>query len=212
MRTRHLASLSLALTLGAATVAAAQGTTTPAEPAQGQTVEAAAAISTESGAQGQQRAQQQAPRHWRHHHSRLFRGVTLTPDERGKLATIREQYRAQFKPLLHQIRTARHTMRTAASRADTAAVSAARATMRDVRSKFAAVRSQWQSDARGVLTPDQAGAVRQERCADAGAGGCAGQQKELVARSRSGRIGCDEGRLRRTATGLRSLDVRKQDA
>jgi Spy/CpxP family protein refolding chaperone len=150
MRTRHLASLSLALTLGAATVAAAQTTTTPAEPAPGQTVEAPAAApaSTETGPQSPHR-------HWRHHHSRLFRGVQLTPDERAKLATIREQYRAQFKPLVHQIRTARHSMRTAAAGADTAAVSAARATMRDVRSKFAAVRSQWESDARGVLTPDQ---------------------------------------------------------
>lgn len=154
MRTRHLASLSLALTLGAATVAAAQTTTTPAEPAQGQTVEAPAAApaSTETGPQTQH---QTGHRHWRHHHSRLLRGVQLTPDERGKLATIREQYRAQFKPLVHQIRTARHSIRTAAARADTAAVSAARATLSDVRSKFAATRSQWMSDVRGVLTPDQ---------------------------------------------------------
>jgi Spy/CpxP family protein refolding chaperone len=145
MRTRHLASLSLALILGAATVAAAQTTTTPAEPAPGQTAQAPA--STETGPQTPHR-------HWRHHHSQLFRGVQLTPDERGKLATIREQYRTQLKPLFHQIRTARHSIRTASARADTAAVSAARATLRDVRSKFSAARSQWMSDARGVLTPD----------------------------------------------------------
>jgi Spy/CpxP family protein refolding chaperone len=81
--------------------------------------------------------------------------VHLTADERGKLATIREQYRTQLEPLVHQIRTARHAIRTAAARADTAAVSAARATMHDVRSRFGAARSQWVSDARGVLTPDQ---------------------------------------------------------
>lgn len=149
MRTRHLASLSLALTLGAATVAAAQSTT-PAAPEQGQTVETAAQApaSTETGPQTPHR-------HWRHHHSRLFRGVKLTPDERAKLATIRDQYRTQFEPLVHQIRTARHSMRTASARADTAAVSAARATLHDVRSKFAAARSQWMNDARGVLTSDQ---------------------------------------------------------
>ena len=74
MRTRHLASLSLALTLGAATVAAAQSTT-PAEPEQGQTVETQAQArpaSTETGPQTPHH-------HWRHHHSRLFRGVKLTP-------------------------------------------------------------------------------------------------------------------------------------
>ncbi|SRR5579863_6594867 len=150
MRTRHLASLSLALTLGAATVAAAQSTTTPAEPAPGQTVgaPAGAAASTETGPQTPHR-------HRRDDHSRLFRGVHLTADERGKLATIREQYRTQLKPLFHQIRTARHAIRTAAARADTAAVSTARATLRDARGKFRAVRSQWVSDVRGVLTPDQ---------------------------------------------------------
>jgi Spy/CpxP family protein refolding chaperone len=149
MRTRHLASLSLALTLGAATVAAAQ-TTTPAEPAPGQTVEAPAAAPAPA-----ETGQQTPHRQWRHHHSRLFRGVKLTADERGKLATIREQFRTQLQPLVHQIRTARHAVRTAAARADTAAVSAARATLRDIRSKFNAARSQWVSDARGVLTPDQ---------------------------------------------------------
>ncbi len=150
MQTRHLASLSLALTLGAATVAAAQTTTIPADPGQGQTVEAPAAApaATETGPQ-------RPHRHWRHHHSRLFRGVHLTPDERGKLATIRAQYRTQLEPLFHQIRTARHAIRTAAARADTAAVSAAQATLRDVRSKFGAARSQWVNDARSVLTPDQ---------------------------------------------------------
>jgi Spy/CpxP family protein refolding chaperone len=149
MRTRHLASLSLALTLGAATVAAAQSTT-PAEPQQGQTVEtqAQAPASTDTGPQT-------AHRHWRHHHSRLFHGVQLTPDERAKLGTIRDQYRTQFEPLFQQIRTARHSMRAASARADTASVSAARATLRDVRSKFVAARTQWVTDARGVLTPDQ---------------------------------------------------------
>ncbi len=81
--------------------------------------------------------------------------MQLTPDERAKLATIRDQYRTQLEPLFHQIRTARHSMRTASARADTAAVSAARATLRDVRSKFVVARSQWMNDARGVLTPDQ---------------------------------------------------------
>lgn len=148
MRTQYLASLSLALTLGAATVAAAQ-TTSPADPAPGQS----AAAPSQAPASTQEAAQT-PHRHWRHH-SRLFRGVKLTPDERTKLSAIRDQYRTQLQPLVHQIRTARHSIRTAAARADTAAVNAARATLRDVRSSFAAARSKWMSDARGVLTADQ---------------------------------------------------------
>jgi Spy/CpxP family protein refolding chaperone len=148
MRTRYLAGLSLALTLGAATAAAAQ-TTAPADPAPGQSAAAPsqAPASTQDGSQTPHR-------HWRHH-SRLFRGVKLTPDERTKLSAIRDQYRTQLQPLVHQIRTARHSIRTAAAQADTAAVSAARATLRDVRSSFAAARTKWMSDARWVLTPDQ---------------------------------------------------------
>lgn len=152
MRTHYLAGLSLALTLGAATVAAAQSTA-PADPAPGQS--AAAPSQTPASTQD---AAGTPHRHWRHHsrhHSRLFRGVKLTPDERTKLSAIRDQNRTQLQPLVHQVRTARHSMRTAAARGDTAAVNAARATLREVRSSFAAARSKWVSDARGVLTPDQ---------------------------------------------------------
>lgn len=143
MRTRHLASLSLALTLGAASLAAAQSTTTPAAT---ETVQSTPAPTANS-----------RPRHrhrHRHHHSRLFRGVHLTTDQRAKLSTIREQYRTQARPLFRQMRTARHAVRSAA-RTDTAAVSTARATMRDAHAKFASLRTQWMTDARGVLTPDQ---------------------------------------------------------
>jgi|HubBroStandDraft_6_1064221.scaffolds.fasta_scaffold340641_2 Spy/CpxP family protein refolding chaperone len=146
MRTQYLAGLSLALTLGAASVAAAQ-TTTPATPDQ------SAAASSQAPATNQD-GSQTSHRHWRHH-SRLFRGVKLTQDERTKLSSIRDQYRTQLQPLVHQIRTARHSIRTAAARADTAAVNAARATLRDVRSNFTAARTKWMSDARAVLTPDQ---------------------------------------------------------
>jgi Spy/CpxP family protein refolding chaperone len=142
MRTRHLASLSLALTLGAATIAAAQSTATPAQTEVAPPNSAAATNSRSTH------------RHWRHH-SRLFRGVYLTTDERAKLSTIREQYHAQLQPLVQQFRTARHAIRAAAARTDTAAVAAARATMRDVRAKFTSVRTQWMTDARGVLTPEQ---------------------------------------------------------
>jgi Spy/CpxP family protein refolding chaperone len=147
MRMQYLASLSLALTLGAATVAAAQ-TTAPADPTPGQSAAAPsqAPATTQDGSQPH--------RHWRHH-SRLFRGVKLTPDERTKLSAIRQQYRTQLQPLVHQIRTARHSIRVAAAKADTAAVNAARATLRDVRSSFAAARTKWMSDARAVLTPAQ---------------------------------------------------------
>ena len=150
MRTRHLAGLSLALTIGAATVAAAQ-TTAPADPAaQAAVAPAQDAAQTPANQDGARTAHRQ----WRHH-SHLFRGVNLTADERGKLSAIRDQYRAQLQPLMHQIRTARHSMRTAAAKADSAGVNAARATLRDVRSKFSAARTQWRSDVRGVLTPDQ---------------------------------------------------------
>jgi Spy/CpxP family protein refolding chaperone len=149
MRTRHLASLTLALTLGAASLAAAQSTTTPAATEAVQAAQVTAVAAADS-----------RPRHrhrHRHHrrHARLFRGVHLTTDQRAKLSTIRDQYRTQSRVLFHQIRTARHAARAATARTDTAAVSAARATMRDAHAKFASLRTQWKSDARGVLTPDQ---------------------------------------------------------
>jgi Spy/CpxP family protein refolding chaperone len=139
MRTRHMASFALALTLGAATLAAAQSTTVSAQTDVAQATPAAATTSN-----------------WPHrHHARLFRGVHLTADQRAKVSTIRDQYRTQAKPLFHQMRSAHRAIRDAKARSDSAGVTTARTTMQTVRTQFTSLHTQWVSDVRGVLTPDQ---------------------------------------------------------
>jgi len=93
--------------------------------------------------------------HRHRHHSRLFRGVHLTADQRAKVSTIRDQYRTQAKPLFHQMRSAHRAIRDAKARSDSAGVTTARATIETVRTQFTSLHTQWMSDVRGVLTPDQ---------------------------------------------------------
>lgn len=148
MRKIQLASLSLALILGGATLASAQSV---AAPAPSGTPDAAATTSSTTDSP----SNRPRWRHYRRHHHRLFRGVKLTTDQRTKLATIRGQYRTQAKPLFAQMRSARADYRTARDKNDTTAMTAARSAMRGARTQFATMRKQWVSDARGVLTPDQ---------------------------------------------------------
>lgn len=148
MRKIQLASLSLALILGGATLASAQSV---AAPAPGGTPDAAASSSPTTDLP----SNRPRWRHHRRHHHRLFRGVKLTTDQHAKLASIRGQYRTQAKPLFAQMRSARADYRTARGKNDTTAMTAARAAMRDTRTQFGTMRKQWVSDARGVLTPDQ---------------------------------------------------------
>lgn len=148
MRKIHLASVSLALLLGGASLATAQSV---AGPAAGGTADVAASPSSTSDQSGQR---PRWNRHRRHHH-RLFRGVKLTTDQRAKLGTIRDQYRVQAKPLFDQMRSARADYRAAKSKGDAAAMAAARGKMHDTRGQFASMRKQWVGNARTVLTPDQ---------------------------------------------------------
>lgn len=148
MRKLQLASLSLALIVGGATVVSAQA----------DSMSAPSAISQPAATPGATAQMATPSARWsRHHHARhmLFRGVKLTSDQRAKLATIRQQYRTEAKPLYEQVRSTRAALRAARAQNDTAAVAAARAKMRDTGTQFTSLRSRWMSDARGVLTSDQ---------------------------------------------------------
>jgi Spy/CpxP family protein refolding chaperone len=149
MRKLHLAGVSLALTLGGAALASAQSTTAPTQAG---TDQAGATTSTTS--QPPAAAPRMRLRH-HHHHRGLFRGVKLSADQKTKLAGIRDQYRAQAKPLFEQMRATRADFRAAKAKNDSTAMAAARTKFHDIRSQFATLRRRWTSDARSVLTPDQ---------------------------------------------------------
>jgi Spy/CpxP family protein refolding chaperone len=152
MRKLHLAGMSLALTLGGAALASAQSTTAPAQAGTNQ-AGAATTTTAQPPVSGPRMRLRMRLRH--RHHRGLFRGVTLTADQKTKLAGIRDQYRAQAKPLFEQMRATRAEFRAAKAKNDSAAVTAARAKFHDLRSQMGTLRQRWMSDARGVLTPDQ---------------------------------------------------------
>lgn len=148
MRTIQLASLSLALIVGGATVASAQADSMPAQSGAAQS----------AATPGTTPQMATPPARWSHHHHArhmLFRGVKLTSDQRTKLAAIGQQYRTEAKPLYEQTRGTRAALRAARAQNDTAGVAAARAKLRDTGTQFASLRSRWMRDARGVLTADQ---------------------------------------------------------
>lgn len=138
MRKRYLASISLAAIIGGATLASAQTTSSSPTP-----------VTTTAPVPERQAM------HPRWHRHRLFRGVGLTADQRAKLSTMREQYRAQAKPFVSQMRATHADLRAARWRGDTAGVAAAKAKMNDTRAHLRRMRDRWLNDARGVLTPVQ---------------------------------------------------------
>ncbi len=144
MQQRSLAGISLALTLGGASLLAAQAATPAAAPPA-----TAATAAQPAPPAGRDMA--------RHHRGarRLFHGVKLTPDQHAKLTAIREQYRTQAKPLIQQLRSERVALRDARTRADTAAESAARSKIQDARNQLRTMREHWTTDARAILTPAQ---------------------------------------------------------
>jgi Spy/CpxP family protein refolding chaperone len=137
MRSIHLAGVALALTISGA-VGSAQGTAAPQS-----------APNTTSPQTAVTRG---------HHHARyqqLFRGVQLTAPQQNKVRALHHQHRAQARTLRQQMGSARTTLRTARQGKDTAAMTTARTNMHAVRSQFASLRTQWMSETRAVLTPDQ---------------------------------------------------------
>jgi Spy/CpxP family protein refolding chaperone len=137
MRSLHLASLALVLTISSAPVCVAQSTSASPAPA----------------TPGTQSAPSRLHRHARYRE--LFRGVQLTADQKQKVKSIHRQYRSQARTIHQQMRTARTTLRGADASRDTAAVSAARAQMKSARTQFSSLRNQWVSDTRATLTPEQ---------------------------------------------------------
>jgi Spy/CpxP family protein refolding chaperone len=139
MRSIHAAGFLLALTFGAS-VGLAQTTTTPEAP-------------TVPAAPSQPTAVSRGHRHG--HYGHLLRGMQLTADQQTKIAALRSQHRTEARGLHQQMGTARATLRAAKAGTDATAVETARTQMRAVHAQFATMRSQWLSETRAVLTPEQ---------------------------------------------------------
>jgi Spy/CpxP family protein refolding chaperone len=146
-------SLALALTTGAASLAAAQ---TASATAQHQHV-AGDSTRWDRGQRGRGEAA-------------LFRGITLTADQKAQIKSIHEKYRSQNAGWRDSAKVAGHDRNR--QRGD----SASRPRLSDAdRAKFRAQREQQIAEVRAVLTPDQRTkfdanlAERQSRLGQAGA-------------------------------------------
>ena len=126
------AALAVALISGSAVVAAAQQGAAPAPNA--------------------------AARHGRGEEGfgrRLFRGITLTDQQKASVKQIHTKYRDQFKTLRESMRPAMQDARAARQRGDTAAARAAWQKTAATREQMRSVREQELAEVRGVLTADQ---------------------------------------------------------
>lgn len=140
MRRIALSGLALALTLGTASLVAAQ------QPAQGQ---APAAQQQQQGRRGQWR------NGGRNLRRELFKGVKLTDQQKAQIKAINEKYRAQARQARAALRPAMQEARADRQKGDTAA---ARAVFERNRGQFEQLRKQREQELqeiRGVLTPDQ---------------------------------------------------------
>ena len=131
------AALTLALSVGAASLAAAQSTTvTPPNASAG-----AHAHRAERGP-------------GRRIGRRLFNGIDLTADQRQRIQKVHESYRQQWQRLREQMRPAMQEARAARQRGDTAAARAAFARTADERQQLAALTDRVRVDARAALDPE----------------------------------------------------------
>ena len=131
-------ALTLALAVGAASVAAAQ----------------APAVSTpDTTAQSGQH--HRARRGARAMSQRLFEGITLTSAERTTVDSINHAYAAKMKPLMDSLRPAMKQARSDRQRGDTTAAAAAWKQTQGTRDQLMSLRKQQLADIRAVLTPQQ---------------------------------------------------------
>lgn len=145
MRRIGFSGLVLAMTLGAASVAAAQEPTPAPQQPQAQ--------QQGQGRWGQRgRAWQGARRQglWA-----LFRGVNLTAEQRQQLRTINQKYAAQAKPIREAMRPAMQEMRDARQKRDSTAARAVFERTKPQREQLRQIREQELKDVRAILTPDQ---------------------------------------------------------
>lgn len=125
-------ALALALTVGATTVAAAQ--------------------STEQAPRTEHAAR---PHRGRHGERALFRGITLTQEQKTQIRAIHKKYAEQGKPLFQAMRPVMQEARADRQRGDTAAAKAAWQKTSAQREQLRALRTQETADVRAVLTADQ---------------------------------------------------------
>ncbi len=140
MRRIALSGLALALTLGSASLVAAQ------QPAQGQ---ARAAQQQHQGRRGQwDRAGRMGRR-------QLFKGVKLTDQQKAQIKAINEKYRAQARQAREALRPAMQEARADRQKGDTAAARAIFERNRPQFEQLRKARAQELREIRGVLTADQ---------------------------------------------------------
>ncbi len=140
MRRIALSGLALALTLGTASLVAAQ------QPAHGQ---APTAQQQQQGRRGQWRNGRRNLRR------ELFKGVKLTDQQKAQIKAINAKYRAQAKQAREALRPAMQEARADRQKGDTAA---ARAVFERNRGQFEQLRKQREQELqeiRAVLTPEQ---------------------------------------------------------
>ncbi len=140
MRRVALSTLAVALTLGTASLAAAQ------QPQQPQAQQ-----------QQQQQWGQRGQRWQRGQRGRraLFRGVKLTSQQKDQIKAINQKYAQQFKPIREAMRPVMQQIRTDRQKGDSAAARAAFAQTRSQREQLRSLRQQELKEIRTVLTPDQ---------------------------------------------------------
>ena len=132
------AALGLALSVGAASLAAAQSTT-------GTSPHASAGARADRAERGRDRRLGRG----------LFKGIDLTAEQRQRIRQVHESYRTQWQQLRDQIRPAMQEARAARQRGDTAAAKAAWDRTADARRQAQALREKETADVRAVLTPEQ---------------------------------------------------------
>ncbi len=138
MRRIALSGLALALTLGSASLVAAQ------QPAQGQ---APAAQQHEWGRRGHRNGQRLR--------KQLFQGIKLTDQQKAQIKAINEKYRAQAKQARAALRPAMQEARADRQKGDTAAARAVFERNRPQFEQMRKAREQELQEIRAVLTPDQ---------------------------------------------------------
>ncbi len=140
MRRVALSTLAVALTLGTASLAAAQ------QPQQPQAQQ-----------QPQQQWGQRGQRWQRGQRGRraLFRGVNLTSQQKDQIKAINQKYAQQARPIREALRPVMQQIRTDRQKGDSTAARAAFEQTRSQREQLRSLREQELKDIRAVLTPDQ---------------------------------------------------------
>ncbi len=140
MRRIALSTLAVALTLGTASIAAAQQ---PTQPPQGQ----------QQHQWGQRGARWQGMR--QRGRRALFKGVKLTDQQKQQIKAINQKYAQQAKPIREALRPAMQQIRADRQKGDSAAARTAFQQTKSQRDQLRGLREQEMKEIRAVLTPEQ---------------------------------------------------------